>query len=86
MYWQDYHSNSDLTDKFREMGEKIKEMELREAQRQTEIEEMRRQMQENNQFQNFARVMLNMMSGSAGGSRGPEFLPAQVITFLTQTK
>ncbi|XP_042437205.1 uncharacterized protein LOC122023188 [Zingiber officinale] len=78
MYWQDYHSNSDMTDKFKEMGEKIKDMELREAQRQMEIEQMKRQMKENDQFQNFARVMLNMMSGSAGGSHGPESLPAQV--------
>ncbi|KAG6470166.1 hypothetical protein ZIOFF_071223 [Zingiber officinale] len=78
MYWQDYHSNSDMTDKFKEMGEKIKDMELREAQRQMEIEQMKRQMKENDQFQNFARVMLSMMSGSAGGSHGPESLPAQV--------
>ncbi|KAG6521243.1 hypothetical protein ZIOFF_018354 [Zingiber officinale] len=28
MYWQDYHSNSDMMDKFKEMGEKIKDMEL----------------------------------------------------------
>ncbi|KAG6481183.1 hypothetical protein ZIOFF_057778 [Zingiber officinale] len=83
MYWQDYHSNSDMTDKFKEMGEKIKDMELREAQRQMEIEQMKRQMKENDQFQNFARVMLNMMSGSAGGSHGPESLPAQMAAMLT---
>ncbi|XP_042455895.1 uncharacterized protein LOC122040596 [Zingiber officinale] len=83
MYWQDYHSNSDMMDKFKEMGEKIKDMELREAQRQMEIEQMKRQMKENDQFQNFARVMLNMMSGSAGGSHGPESLPAQMAAMLT---
>ncbi|KAG6477408.1 hypothetical protein ZIOFF_066663 [Zingiber officinale] len=60
MYWQDYHSNSDLTDKFKEMKEKIKDIELREAQRQTEIDQMKKQMQENDQFQNFARVMLKL--------------------------
>ncbi|XP_042455186.1 uncharacterized protein LOC122039813 [Zingiber officinale] len=83
MYWQDYHSNSDMTDKFKEMGEKIKDMELREAQRQMEIEQMKRQMKENDQFQNFARVMLSMMSGSAGGSHGPESLPTQMAAMLT---
>ncbi|KAG6517986.1 hypothetical protein ZIOFF_021386 [Zingiber officinale] len=56
IYWQDYHSNSDLAEKFNEMREKIKDMELREAQRQTKIEQMKKQMQENDQFQNFARM------------------------------
>ncbi|KAG6485474.1 hypothetical protein ZIOFF_054012 [Zingiber officinale] len=74
---------ADKTDKFKEMGEKIKDMELREAQRQMEIEQMKRQMKENDQFQNFARVMLSMMSGSAGGSHGPESLPAQMAAMLT---
>ncbi|XP_042435056.1 uncharacterized protein LOC122021048 isoform X2 [Zingiber officinale] len=82
IYWQDYHSNSNLTDKFKEMREKIKDMELRDAQRQTEIEQMKKQMQENDQFQNFARVMLSMMSGNVGGSRGPELLPTQMIAMF----
>ncbi|XP_073304124.1 uncharacterized protein [Primulina huaijiensis] len=102
---QGYDTASDVTEKFKEMEEKIKdmeareaareaqwekerkakeaeqearlqaEMETREAQRQFEMEQSMRRMQEQ-QFQNFTRIMKSMMVGTSGGSRGPETLPA----------
>ncbi|KAG6484503.1 hypothetical protein ZIOFF_053021 [Zingiber officinale] len=64
---------SEVTDKLREMEEKMKVM---EAQRKAEMEQMR-QMHEH-QIQNFTNVIQSMISGTAGGSRGPELLPTQM--------
>ncbi|KAG6507332.1 hypothetical protein ZIOFF_032674 [Zingiber officinale] len=67
---------SEVTDKLREMEEKMKVM---EAQRKAEMEQMRqmRQMHEHH-IQNFTNVIQSMISGTAGGSRGPELLPTQL--------
>ncbi|KAG6490635.1 hypothetical protein ZIOFF_051944 [Zingiber officinale] len=64
---------SEVTDKLREMEEKMKVM---EAQRKAEMEQMR-QMHEH-QIQNFTNVIQSMISGTAGGSHGPELLPTQL--------
>ncbi|XP_042460330.1 uncharacterized protein LOC122043822 [Zingiber officinale] len=95
---QGYDTTSDATEKFKEMKEKIKEMEAREverearlqaeieareAQRKTEMEQSMRRMQEQ-QFQNFIRIMQSMMVGTAGGSQGPETLPGQMASVMAE--
>ncbi|XP_075504554.1 uncharacterized protein LOC142541992 [Primulina tabacum] len=61
---------SDVTNKLREMEDKMKNMEERR------LEEMERMRQiHEHQLQNFTRVIQSMITGSAGGSRGPELLP-----------
>ncbi|XP_073057451.1 uncharacterized protein [Primulina eburnea] len=110
---QGYDTASDVTEKFKEMEEKIKdmearegareaqwekaikakeaerearlqaEMEAREAQRQFEMEQSMRRMQEQ-QFQNFTRIMQSMMVGNSGGSRVPETLPGQLAGVLSE--
>ncbi|KZT76625.1 hypothetical protein F511_46351 [Dorcoceras hygrometricum] len=56
------------------------QMEAQKAQLQIEIERMR-QTQE--QFQAFARVIQNIITGTGGGSHGPEILPAQLAIEMT---
>ncbi|XP_042396376.1 uncharacterized protein LOC121986473 [Zingiber officinale] len=95
---QGYDTASDAIEKFKEMKEKIKEMEAREAerearlqaemeareaQRKIEMEQSMRRMQEQ-QFQNFIRIMQSMMVGTAGGSQGPETLPGQMASVMAE--
>ncbi|XP_042386919.1 uncharacterized protein LOC121978677 [Zingiber officinale] len=95
---QGYDTASDAIEKFKEMKEKIKEMEAREAerearlqaemeareaQRKTEMEQSMRRMQEQ-QFQNFIRIMQSMMVGTAGGSQGLETLPGQMTSVMAE--
>ncbi|XP_042412008.1 uncharacterized protein LOC122001363 [Zingiber officinale] len=95
---QGYDTASDATEKYKEMKEKIKEMEAREAerearlqakmeareaQRKIEMEQSMRRMQEQ-QFQNFIRIMQSMMVGTAGGSQGPETLPRQMASVMAE--
>ncbi|XP_075524104.1 uncharacterized protein LOC142556531 [Primulina tabacum] len=68
---------SDVTNKLREMQDKMKSM---EEQRLEEMERMR-QIHEH-QLQNFTRVIQSMITGSAGGSRGPELLPTQMAAIM----
>ncbi|XP_042467648.1 uncharacterized protein LOC122050841 [Zingiber officinale] len=83
IYTPSYHSNSNMTAEFKEMQEKIKEMEAREVQRRIETEQMIRQMHDQ-QLQNFAHIMQSMISGAVGGSRGPELLPAQMAAIMAE--
>ncbi|XP_073025225.1 uncharacterized protein [Primulina eburnea] len=68
---------SDVTNKLREMEDKLKSV---EEQRLEEMERMR-QIHEH-QLQNFTRVIQSMITGSAGGSRGPELLPTQMAAIM----
>ncbi|XP_042466325.1 uncharacterized protein LOC122048876 [Zingiber officinale] len=88
---QNYHSTTDITDKFKAMQEQMnKDMEMRESQLRAEMEaqkaqfqtkmEQMRQMQD--QFESFTRVMQSMIHGTAGGSNGPELLPTQMAIVM----
>ncbi|KAG6494190.1 hypothetical protein ZIOFF_049209 [Zingiber officinale] len=83
IYTPSYHSNSNMTAEFKEMQEKIKEMEAREVQRRIETEQMIRQMHDQ-QLQNFAHIMQSMISGAVGGSCGPELLLAQMAAIMAE--
>ncbi|XP_073136125.1 uncharacterized protein [Henckelia pumila] len=90
-YSQSCHSTADTTENLRAMEEKMKtkmkvqesqwraEMEEQKAQLEREMEQMRRTQE---QFQNFTRVMQNMIHGTVGRSRGPEMMPEQMTMIM----